>query len=509
VKKTLVGAEVKKTSWTIFIVCLTILMLPIIALAKDAENDLRLANEHVTQAISFAQKDDYKTSEEKFKVFRTTWFEIEDGIKKKSMDAYRAVEVTMGEVQFAFLKQPINKMALLDALQKLEQQNNSFIQGDLNSFKQADVSNKGEKPTLAGLVTLLDQAITDIEQNQPQAAKDKVQQFRQSWLDVEGVILTQSSKVYIASEGDMVLSYAQLANNPADTAGAKETLTKMRNYLAPLSAKTKYTMLDAVTIILREGLEALLVIVALLGFLKKSGNESKVKWIWSGVGVGAMVSIILAVVVQVLFTSGAFGSNNFLIAGLTGIFAAVMLIYMSYWLHNKASLAQWNQYISSKSSKALASGSLWSLAILSFFAVFREGTEMVLFFIGMASSISLSSLLAGVGMGIGILAVLSYLILKIGVKIPMRPFFLISSVFVFYLCFKFLGMGIHGLQLAGVLQSSRVSSMPTIEFFALYGTWENLIPQAALLLSAILIVIWSKRNDFRFRQQLNIQQNKN
>jgi high-affinity iron transporter len=305
----------------------------------------------------------------------------------------------------------------------------------------------------------------------------------------------------------MVLSYAQLAKNPADTEGAKETLTKMRNYLVPLSAKTKYTMLDAVTIILREGLEALLVIVALLGFLKKSGNESKEKWIWSGVGVGVMVSVILGVVVQVLFSSGAFGSNNFLIAGLTGLFAAVMLIYMSYWLHNKASLAQWNQYISSKSSKALASGSLWSLAILSFFAVFREGTEMVLFFIGMASSISLSSLLAGVGMGI--LVVLSYLILKIGVKIPMRPFFLISSVFVFYLCFKFLGMGIHGLQLAGVLQSSRVSSMPTIEFFALYGTWENLIPQAALLLSAILIVIWSKRNDFKFRQQLNIQQNKN
>jgi high-affinity iron transporter len=247
----------------------------------------------------------------------------------------------------------------------------------------------------------------------------------------------------------------------------------------------------------------------LLGFLKKSGHQTKEKWIWSGVGFGVILSVILGVVVQMLFASGTFGNNNFLIVGFTGLFAAIMLIYMSYWLHSKASLVQWNQYINSKSTKALASGSLWSLAVLSFLAVFREGTEMVLFFIGMASSISLTSLLGGIGIGVGILAVVSYLILKIGVKIPMRPFFLISSVFVFYLCFKFLGMGINGLQLAGVLHATRVSFMPTIQFFAIYATWESIIPQALLLISAIIIVIWSKRKDFKFRKQLLVQQNTN
>jgi high-affinity iron transporter len=307
----------------------------------------------------------------------------------------------------------------------------------------------------------------------------------------------------------MVLSYAQLDQTPPDTAGAEKTLTKMLGYLTPLSTKTNYTMLDAVTIILREGLEALLVIVALLGFLKKSGHQSKEKWIWSGVGFGVIVSIILGVVVQMLFASGTFGSNNFLIAGLTGLFAAIMLIYMSYWLHSKASLAQWNQYINRKSTKALASGSLWSLAVLSFLAVFREGTEMVLFFIGLASSISLSSLLGGIAIGIGILAIASFLILKIGVKIPMRPFFLVSSIFVFYLCFKFLGMGIHGLQLAGAFQATPINAMPTIQFFALYATWENIIPQAALLLFAIVVVIWSKRRDFKLSKQLRLQENSN
>jgi high-affinity iron transporter len=499
----------RKTAWTLVIVYLTILLLPITAFAENAENDLRFANANITEAIALAEKEDYKASEAKFKAFRTTWFDIEEGIKKKSKEAYRSIEVSFGEIQFAFLQKPVNKAAVTAALKKLDQQNNSFIQGDLKSFKPVGSTDKSEKMTVASLITLLDQAIVDIEQNQPQAAKDKVQQFRQSWLDVEGVILTQSSKVYTSTESDMVLSYSQLAQNPPDTVAATETITKMRDYLKPLSTKTDYTMLDAVTIILREGLEALLVIVALLGFLKKSGNQAKEKWIWSGVGFGVIISVILGVVVQVLFSSGAFGSNNFLIAGLTGLFAAVMLIYMSYWLHSKSSLAQWNKYINNKSTKALASGSIWSLALLAFLAVFREGTEMVLFFIGMASSIALSSLLFGVLIGFAILAVISYLILKVGVKIPMRPFFLVSSIFVFYLCFKFLGMGIHGLQLAGVLQATPVKSMPTIEIFALYGTWENLIPQSALLLFAILVVIWSKRKDFKIRQQLQLQQNTN
>jgi high-affinity iron transporter len=508
-KISLVGGRMRKTTWSLLIVCLSLLLLPITAFAKNAEDDLRLANEHINSAITFAEKEDYAAVENKFKDFRTTWFTIEGGIKKKSLDAYRGIEVTMGEVQFALIQKPLKKTELIDALQKLNKQNESFIQGDLKSFKPAAASNNGEKATVASLITLLDQAIADIQQDQIQAAKEKVQLFRASWLDVEGVVVTQSAKVYTATESDMVLSYAQLDETPADTAGAEKTLTKMREYLTPLSTKTNYTMLDAVTIILREGLEALLVIVALLGFLKKSGHQSKEKWIWSGVGFGVIVSIVLGVVVQVLFASGTFGSNNFLIAGLTGLFAAIMLIYMSYWLHSKASLSQWNQYINKKSTKALASGSLWSLAVLSFLAVFREGTEMVLFFIGMASSISLSSLLGGIGIGIGILAVVSYLILKVGVKIPMRPFFLVSSIFVFYLCFKFLGMGIHGLQLAGVLQATPINEMPTIQFFAIYATWENIIPQVILLISAIIIVIWSYCKDLKFRKKLLVQQNTN
>ena len=145
-----------------------------------------------------------------------------------------------------------------------------------------------------------------------------------------------------------------------------------------------------------KGLEALLVIVALLGYLNKSGHGDKKKWLWFGLGAGVFVSVVIGIVVQLLFSSGTFGNNNFLIAGCTGLFAAIMLIYMSYWLHSKSSTASWNQYINNKSTQALATGSLWSITILAFLAVFREGTETVLFFIGMASSINLTTLLTGI-----------------------------------------------------------------------------------------------------------------
>ena len=355
------------------------------------------------------------------------------------------------------------------------------------------------------MVTLLNQSLSKINNNDIQGAKGDIEKFRKSWLNVEGIVLTQSSKIYADAERDMVSSYAMLSSKPADVSGAKKTIEGMRDYLSPLVTKTSYNMMDAITILLREGLEALLVVVALLGFLRKAGHAEKSKWIWIGVGTGIGVSIILGTIVNLLFSAGAFGSNNFLIAGWTGVFAAVMLLYMSYWLHSKSSISEWQKYIHTQSTKALDTGSLLSLAILSFLAVFREGTETVLFFIGMASSIKLTSLLLGIAIGLLILVILSYLILKVGLKIPMRPFFLVCSILMFYLCFKFTGMGIHGLQLAGLLPATQ-APIPTIDFFALYSTWESIIPQMILLVVAIIAAIINKRKDNKSKSGGNINE---
>lgn len=482
------------------------LVLPSVIFAGNAVEDMKKENQLVEQAVQFVQSGNIKAAQEKLDTYSSAWLAAEDGIKKQSKQAYHDIEDAMGQVQFALAQQPVDKNVLLTNLKQLKQVNEKFVAGQFPAETSTTEAPKANQGDIAGLISLIDQTIVKVKQNDIEGAKGDVEKFRSMWLNVEGVVLTQSSKIYGDAEKDMVASYALLAANPPKKAEAEKTLQNMRDYLAPLAAKTSYTMVDAVTILLREGLEGLLVVVALLGFLKKAGHEDKKKWIFYGVGAGFAVSIILGIIVQVLFSAGTFGNNNFLIAGWTGLFAAVMLLYMSYWLHSKSSTVQWQEYIRNQSTKALATGSLVSLAVLSFLAVFREGTETVLFYIGMASSISLGSLLSGIGIGAVILVILAYLILKVGLKIPMRPFFIVSSILVFYLCFKFLGMGIHGLQLAGLLPATQADGIPSIEFFAIYPTWESVIPQAVLLAAAVGAIIWSKRKDMKINQ--NLQANK-
>ncbi|CAH2716082.1 Ferrous iron permease EfeU [Neobacillus rhizosphaerae] len=484
---------------TLLILLTAFIILPINSFAASATEDMKQANTIINQSIHSLDNGEVNVASEQFKKFTSTWLSIEDGVKKKSQQAYHDIEDNMGQVQFALAQQPINQEKVKNALLALKKTNEEFIAGKFASSDKSD-NTSAQKGDVAELITLLNQSLSKIKDNDIHGAKADIEKFRKSWLNVEGIVLTQSSKIYSDAERDMVSSYAMLSSKPADVEGAKKTIESMRDYLSPLVSKTSYNMMDAITILLREGLEGLLVVVALLGFLRKAGHEEKSKWIWIGVGAGIGVSIILGTLVNLLFSAGAFGSNNFLIAGWTGIFAAVMLLYMSYWLHSKSSISEWQRYIRTQSSKALDTGSLLSLALLSFLAVFREGTETVLFFIGMASSIKMTSLLLGIAIGLLILVVLSYLILKVGLKIPMRPFFLVSSILMFYLCFKFTGMGIHGLQLAGLLPATQ-APIATIDFFAIYSTWESFIPQMILLVVAVTAAIINKRKDNKVKGQ--------
>jgi high-affinity iron transporter len=485
---------------TLLILLTAFTILPISSFAASASVDMQRANNIINQIIQSVDKGELQGVSEQFKTFSSTWLSIEDGVKKQSQQAYHDIEDNMGQVQFALAQQPVNQNKVKNALLQLKMTNQKFIDGKYTATSDKVSNNSTQKGNVADLVSLLNQSLSKIKGNDIQGAKGDIEKFRKSWLNVEGVVLTQSSKIYGDAERDMVASYSMLSSNPPDKTGAKKTIEGMRDYLSPLVSKTSYNMMDAITILLREGLEGLLVVVALLGFLRKAGHEEKSKWIWIGVGAGIGISIILGTIVNLLFSAGAFGSNNFLIAGWTGVFAAVMLLYMSYWLHSKSSISEWNRYIRTQSTKALNTGSLFSLALLSFLAVFREGTETVLFFIGMASSIKLTSLLLGIGIGLLILLVLSYLLLKVGLKIPMRPFFLVSSILMFYLCFKFTGMGIHGLQLAGLLPATQ-APIPTIDFFALYSTWESFIPQMILLIVAVTAALINKRKDNKLKVQ--------
>ncbi|WP_425804943.1 FTR1 family protein [Desulfitobacterium sp. Sab5] len=471
----------------LLLIVLAIAFNPIKVLAStQAEENITKADANIEQALLETNQGRLSEAKQSYQKFRDAWVQIEDGVKQESADAYKDIESSMGQVDYAFLQnKPEN---ITQALHDLKKVNEKFSQGEFpkgQAFKRESIS-------LSDFIIQLQQTKLKAQAHDQESALAEISKVRESWLSVEGVVVAQSASVYSNSERDMVTVNAMLSENPPNYQGAVQLLNQMIDYLSPLANKAGYTFWDAAMILIREGLEALLVIAALLAFVKKSGRSQGNRWIWLGVLSGLLLSVIIALIVKSVFSSGAFGTNNALINGWTGVIAAAMLLYMSYWLHSQSNIADWQQYIRTKSESALDTGRMVSLGVLSFLAIFREGTETVLFFIGMVNQITMSDLVLGLVIGFGLLAALAFLMIRLGLKLPIRPFFMVSSVIVFYLCLKFTGMGIHGLQMAGLIPSTMSSSIPNIDLLALYPSWQSTLPQIALVVMALTVILWKQ-----------------
>lgn len=342
-------------------------------------------------------------------------------------------------------------------------------------------------PTIRDAVARLDRALARLDANDVPGAAAEMKAFQREWLEVEGLVKTRSPQAYADIENDMAIAASFLTAAPPDPARARAAIQKLRAELTPFVDASSYGVFDAAIILLREGLEALLVVAALLAFLAKTGNGAKAIWVWGGGGAGVALSILVAVIVNVVFAQTG-GANREIVEGIVGLFAAVMLVYMSYWLHSKSSLGAWQRYIRDKSSSALARNSLLSLALISFLAVFREGAETVLFYLGIAPSIAIRDLALGLALGAAGLAVVGVAMLVFGMRLPVRPFFLVAGLLVYYLAFKFIGTGIHALQVASVVRATP-GPLPEIAFFGLYPTWETTSPQLTLLIGGVVVAL--------------------
>jgi len=335
---------------------------------------------------------------------------------------------------------------------------------------------------LAGLVAQLDAASTALAAGDAHGASEAMTAFRGTWVQAEGRVKTRSADAYAHIEKDLAIATAALAARPAEDTAARDAIVRMRADITPFVASATYGVFDAALILLREGVEALLIVAALLAFLARTGNASKRRWVWVGGGAGVLASVAIAIAVTVAFSASASaGVNRELMEGLTGLFAAVMLIYMSWWLHSKATLSSWNRYIRDKSGAALARNSLFGLSVIAFLAVFREGAETALFYVGMAPSIALWDLIAGLAIASAVLVAIGVLVLAFEMRIPIRPFFLGTSVLVYYLAFKFIGTGIHALQVAGVVPANPRSYLPDLGAIGAFPTIETSVIQGALL----------------------------
>lgn len=252
------------------------------------------------------------------------------------------------------------------------------------------------------------------------------------------------------------------------------------------------TFLGAFGIIVREGLEAILVIAAIIAYLKKSGNPGKsLKNVYIGAVCGIAASFVAAAVLawaKRAFTSA--GMAQEVIEGITALIAVCVLFYVSNWMISKAEAASWSRYIDGRVQSSLEQGSSFALAFTAFLSVFREGAEVVLFYQPMLSEGNPGMVWAGFGVGCVVLVFVYLAITKLSVKLPLKVFFTATSILMAVMCVSFLGSGIKELAEGNVFDLSlRVPGIPendVIQVFGIYPYLETLVPQ--LILSIILLV---------------------
>ena len=251
------------------------------------------------------------------------------------------------------------------------------------------------------------------------------------------------------------------------------------------------TFLGAFGIIVREGLEAILVIAAIIAYLTKSGNGKSLKNVYIGAIAGIAASFAAAAVLA--WAKSAFASAGLaqeVIEGITALIAVCVLFYVSNWMISKAEAASWSRYIDNKVQSSVEQGSAFALAFTAFLSVFREGAEVVLFYQPMLSEGNPGMVWAGFGAGCVLLVFVYLAITKLSIKLPIKVFFTATSILMAVMCVSFLGSGIKELAEGNVFDLTlNVPGIPendVIQIFGIYPWLETLVPQ--LILSIVLLV---------------------
>jgi len=269
----------------------------------------------------------------------------------------------------------------------------------------------------------------------------------------------------------------------ATLAALKSQLAEAENRLTA-KAGPLATFIQSLAIMLREGLEAVLVIAALLGVLRSMGMTGYGRWIWGGVLSGVAGSFALWYAAETFLTITTLQRE--LLEGVTALLAAAVLVYVTHWIFHKTYVVQWVQFVREQVQRSVDRGHMAAVGLVSFFVVFREGFETVLFYQAMLLESPPAWVLGGFITGVAATALIAWLLLKLGRRLPINRFFIATGALLMLLALIFTGFGIRGLQTAGLVTATPVPGFPETPFLQLYlglfPTWETLLAQLMLLL---------------------------
>lgn len=299
------------------------------------------------------------------------------------------------------------------------------------------------------------------------------------------------------------MSFSRLINS-AMTAKSKATIAERWQELrallvaAPMieshSASFMELVVQSLLILVREGTEALLVVAALVAYLRKAGAADRIYLIWLGTLAALVASVLTAYAINSLIKNS--GAARETLEGVTMLIAALLLSYVSAWLFARREIQQWQGFMQDKLGTAISKGSLLTIVSVAFFSVYREGAETILFYQALLNNADgkINAIMAGIGVGSLILLIIFALIFLLSVKLPLKLFFTATAVMLYGLSVIFAGKATLELQISGWLSNNHLSSIPTISWLGLFPSAECLIAQAVMLLLPICIWLLFKTN---------------
>ena len=420
---------------------------------------------------------DLEAVREAYKKMNSTWTINEAVVRDHSTAHYGQVETAISFLRSSIETEPTNFDTIQASFDDLKKAISNFVEG-------TEVATTSSNLTLKDGIDLLKKALTQFQAGQDSEAAATMKEFITIWPTIEGSVSTTNPSLYTKVESESPVIMVKGKDSEY-----QEKLSGLIAELSQIDTSASYNAFDAMLILLREGVEALLIVMALVTTLKAAKMRKGLKWVYSGAFAGIVASLLIAYILQIAFPAVTSGTNREIIEGAVGIFAVIMMILIGIWLHSKSSVKKWNTFMESQMQTVTKTGSFLSMFALSFLAVFREGAETILFYVGILPRISSFDFVLGISLALLVLVVIAFVMNKASqVFLPHKVFFILTWM-IYALAFKMTGVSIHALQLTNMIPNHLIAGIPTIDILGIYPSWESLAGQTLFILVVILVTI--------------------
>ena len=445
----------------------------------DAEKEKLVSRlEPRFEALDMAiASQDLEAVREAYKKMNSTWTINEAVVRDHSTAHYGQVETAISFLRSSIETEPTNFDTIQASFDDLKKAISNFVEG-------TEITTTSSNLTLKDGIDLLKKALTQFQAGQDSDAAATMKEFITIWPTIEGSVSTTNPSLYTKVESESPVIMVKGKDSEY-----QEELSSLIAELSQIDTSASYNAFDAMLILLREGVEALLIVMALVTTLKAAKMRQGLKWVYGGAFAGIVASLLIAYILQIAFPAVASGTNREIIEGAVGIFAVIMMILIGIWLHSKSSVKKWNAFMESQMQTVTKTGSFLSMFALSFLAVFREGAETILFYVGILPRISSFDFVLGISLALLVLVLIAFVMNKASqFFLPHKVFFILTWM-IYALAFKMTGVSIHALQLTNMIPNHLISGIASIDILGIYPSLEGLAGQTIFILVVFLITI--------------------